>query len=452
MARLHGRSGLVYIGASQGAVASPVAYLSAWNISFAGDWSDVTPHGDPNLEYVYGLADVTGDFAGFYDDASVQLYAEARDGLPRSFYLYPDWADDPAQYWFGELIAAFTLSGGITSPVTVKATWKAASDIHRNDFRGFPPVNVNIAGAAAAVGVAGTAGALKASANIAGAAAAVTVAGGSGHAGSAPAIVAGTAAAVTVAGGTGIPSGGAIVTGTAAAVSVVAGIGLAEGHGTTVVAFTTAGSSTWLCPVGVTSVSVANTGGGGNGGAGGTDLAAGGLFTGGGGGGGGENAQDTCTVTPGNSYNYTVGAAGAASAFGPDDLAKTVTANHGGNGGAANSSGTPGTAGAAGSGSTSAAHHNGGAGRAGSGSTFSSGSGGGGAGSGGTSAAGNPGGATTGATAVTGGGPGGDGGSAGGGAGSAPATGPGGGGGGGSGSGNAGGAGHAGQVQLSYTT
>jgi hypothetical protein len=452
MARLHGRSGLVFVGATQGAAAAPVAYLSSWNISFAGDWSDVTPHDNPNLEYVAGLADVTGDFSGFYDDASVQLYADARDGLPRSFYLYPDWADDPAQYWFGELIAAFTLSGGITSPVSVKATWKAASDIHRNDFHGFPPVNANVPGVGAGVGVAGTAGTLKTSAIRSGTGAAISVIGGSGQAGSAPANVTGVGGAVTVAGGLGTPSGGAIVTGLAAALSVAGGIGVPAGHGTTVLTFTTAGSSTWLCPAGVTSVAIANTGGGGAGGAGGTDLAAGGLFTGGGGGGGGENAQDTCAVTPGNSYNYTVGAAGASSTFGPDDNGLTVTAHPGGAGGAANSSGTPGTAGTAGSGSANTTHHNGGAGHVGSGSTFSSGGGGGGGGSGGTTAAGNAGGTSTGATAVTGGGPGGNGASSGGGAGSAPATGPGGGGGGGSGSGHAGGAGFAGQVQLTYTT
>jgi hypothetical protein len=451
VARIHGRSGLVFVGASMGAAASPVAYMSSWDISFAGDWSDVTPHQNLNLEYAAGLADVTGDFSGFYDDASVQLYADARDGLPRSFYLYPDWAADPAQYWFGELIAAFTLSGGVTSPVSVKATWKAASDIHRSDFQGIPPASANVAGHAAAITVAGGTGALVISSNIAGVAAAITVAGGTGQAGSVPANVAGTGAAITVAAGAGVPSAGANVAGAAAAVSVDAGIGVAVGHGITVITFTTAGSSTWLCPSGITSVDVYCVGGGGHGGNGavGTfDQHAGG----GGGGGGAESAEETAlAVTPGNSYNYTVGAAATNTTFGPDDNGLTVTAHKGGTGGNATSGNpiTVGSAGAAGTGSTNAVHHNGGAGHAGTGAS-SAGDGGGGGGSGGTAAAGSAGGIPTGASAVTGGGPGGNGSASG--SGSAPSSGPGGGGGAGTGQFGSGAAGAVGEVTITYST
>src|ERR1700735_4395355 len=174
--------------------------------------------------------------------------------------------------------------------------------------------------------------------------------------------------------------------------AVLAGAGslVALAAGTYTVKFNTPGSGTWLCPPGVSSVFITNTGGGGGGGgnAANANPAAGG--------GGGENAQDTCAVTPGSSYNYTVAAAGTAgtsagtaggaggsSTFGPDDGSLTVTA-HGGSGGAAGSSG--GAGGTGGTGSANSAHFNGGHG--GSSGPISDG-GGSGAGSGGTSSAGN---------------------------------------------------------------
>jgi len=214
----------------------------------------------------------------------------------------------------------------------------------------------------------------------------------------------------------------------------------------TTVTFTTAGSSTWLCPAGVTSVRAECWGGGGAGGA-----------NGGSGGGGGEYASEAVVaVTPGTSYPYTAGApgaggagagpAGADSSFAGD--AFTVTGNGAAGGATFSAVTTPG-----GSGSSASVHFAGGTGGAG-GTTH--GSAGGGGGSAGTGSAGNAGQAATssangaGASAVTGGGPGGTGAGSGG-TGSAPSSGPGGGGGGGDGGDN-GGSGRAGQVRLTWTS
>jgi hypothetical protein len=204
----------------------------------------------------------------------------------------------------------------------------------------------------------------------------------------------------------------------------------------TTVTFASAGSSSWLCPAGVTSVLAECWGAGGAGAGGNTAHDPGGS--------GGEYAADTVAVTPGASYSYTAGAPGTggsfasggnggSSAFAGDSL--TVTA-HGGTGGILASSSGP----AGGTGSTNTTHFDGGAGGAG--------AGGGGGGSGGTSSAGNAGGTTSGAAAVAGGGPGGNGAS---GNGSSPASGPGGGGGAG-GSFSAGAAGFAGQVRITYAS
>lgn len=135
MARLHGRNGLVYFGLASGAAASPVAYLSDWSINFVVDTVDVTGMGDSNKIYVAGLPDAQGDFAGFYDDQSVQTYTAATDGVPRNFYLYPNATGAgggvaaASQYWFGQILADFSVSGGIAAAIAIKSSWKAATKI-----------------------------------------------------------------------------------------------------------------------------------------------------------------------------------------------------------------------------------------------------------------------------------------------------------------------------------
>jgi len=88
--------------------------------------------------------------------------------------------------------------------------------------------------------------------------------------------------------------------------------------------FSTAGTSTWVAPSGVTSVSVVCVGGGG----------AGGYMRGSGGAGGGLAYKNNITVVPGNSYTVTVGRGGyrlygqGSSAFG-NHLAGAITTSNG---------------------------------------------------------------------------------------------------------------------------
>ncbi len=82
-------------------------------------------------------------------------------------------------------------------------------------------------------------------------------------------------------------------------------------QGQTIEIFDTPGEGTWVCPPGVTSVTVECWGGGGSGGGGinGSGLTSGGVARGGGGAGGGY-VKSTIAVTPGQSYNFKVGAGG----------------------------------------------------------------------------------------------------------------------------------------------
>lgn len=122
---------MVYMGATQGAAASPVAFQASWSINMATDTQEVTAFGDPVKIYVAGLPDASGDFSGFWDDSTGQTYKVATDGLPRNLYLYPNLTADPNVYFFGTVIADFSMDGAVGGAITVKSAWKAASQVQR---------------------------------------------------------------------------------------------------------------------------------------------------------------------------------------------------------------------------------------------------------------------------------------------------------------------------------
>lgn len=131
MARIHGRRGRLYVGlASDSATAEPVTFLNTWSIKFETEKSEVTAFGDDNKVYISGLPDAQGDFGGFYDDATVQLYTAASDGAARKFYLYPN-NSSTGKYWFGTAIFDFNVDGDVAGPVKISGSWAAASAISK---------------------------------------------------------------------------------------------------------------------------------------------------------------------------------------------------------------------------------------------------------------------------------------------------------------------------------
>jgi hypothetical protein len=116
-----------------------MAFLSAWSINFTVAKVDVTAMGDQNLIWVAGLPDASGDFSGFYDTATTQTYVSATDGLPRNFYLYPsNLPSQLPQYFFGQILPDYSVTGGVTAAVSLKSTWNAASRIQRYPVYGLP--------------------------------------------------------------------------------------------------------------------------------------------------------------------------------------------------------------------------------------------------------------------------------------------------------------------------
>jgi hypothetical protein len=228
--------------------------------------------------------------------------------------------------------------------------------------------------------------------------------------------------------------------------SIIAIFVIASLNAQVVTTFTSSG--TWVCPPGITSITVQAWGGGGAGGGASTTNK---LC--GGGGGGGAYASSTVAVTPGNSYNIVVGSGGTASTGnggngGNSTFNATTVVAAGGTGGTAGGNG-PGGAGGTVAASTGTTRYAGGAGVTGVNNSYG---GGGGAGAG-TGANGAAGATSNGGTGVAPGGSGGAGASTSGAAGTAGST-YGGGGGGAWRAGGidySGGAGAAGQVVITYS-
>lgn len=128
MARIAGRNGRVYLAVASGAAASPLPFAATWAVNFTVDKLDVTAMGDANKVKVADLPDASGTFAGFYDDASAQVYTAAVDGLARNFYLYPNLST-ATTYFFGTILPDFSVNGGVGDSVHFSSSWEAASTV-----------------------------------------------------------------------------------------------------------------------------------------------------------------------------------------------------------------------------------------------------------------------------------------------------------------------------------
>lgn len=131
MSRIAGRRGRIYIGiADDTATAEPLPFIAKWSLNFSTDKIDVTALEDSNKTYLADLPDASGDFSGFYDDATNQTYTAAVDGLPRKFYLYPSLLKT-TQYFFGTILPDMKIDGGVGDAVAISATWSANSAIKK---------------------------------------------------------------------------------------------------------------------------------------------------------------------------------------------------------------------------------------------------------------------------------------------------------------------------------
>ena len=127
MARIHGKSGRLYVAIASGGTAEPIAFISDWSMTAVTDKVEVTSLGDTNKTYVAGLPDAQGTFSGFYDDATAQTYTAATDGVARKFYLYPNVST--TQYFFGTGLFDFSITDAVNDAVKITGNWAATSSV-----------------------------------------------------------------------------------------------------------------------------------------------------------------------------------------------------------------------------------------------------------------------------------------------------------------------------------
>jgi hypothetical protein len=131
MARIAARNARLFVGATNGAAASQIAFVSTFELNQTTERFDVTAFGDGTKTFVAGLPDASGSFNGFFDTETAQTYAAGSDGLARRMYFYPDFSNTPGIYWFGTAFLDFALQTDVGGAATISGTWSAATPISK---------------------------------------------------------------------------------------------------------------------------------------------------------------------------------------------------------------------------------------------------------------------------------------------------------------------------------
>lgn len=124
MARYSGRHGMVYISTNGTGAAAAVVGLTNWSIDRSTDKIDVSGFGDTNKQYVLGLPDLKGSFAGTWDDTETKLYDAAASADGCKLYLYPS-SDKAAAYWYGPAWVDFSMACDANGKVSVSGNFVA---------------------------------------------------------------------------------------------------------------------------------------------------------------------------------------------------------------------------------------------------------------------------------------------------------------------------------------
>lgn len=127
MARLAGKNGQLYVDLTGSGSAQPVAFIKSFDFSQVQTSYEATAFGDANKTYVVGLPDAQIKFDGYYDDATVQTYTAALDGVARKSYLYPNAKGTPGQYWYGTAFYDFDVNVSVDDVAKITGTAVAAS-------------------------------------------------------------------------------------------------------------------------------------------------------------------------------------------------------------------------------------------------------------------------------------------------------------------------------------
>lgn len=113
------------LSTSAAGAATVVVSLNAWNIDRSTETTETTSFGDPNRTYIQGLPDVSGSFGGFWDDLSTTIFAAAQSPDGVKVYLYPDYVNTPAVYFYGPAWMDASITVGVADAIGVTANFSA---------------------------------------------------------------------------------------------------------------------------------------------------------------------------------------------------------------------------------------------------------------------------------------------------------------------------------------
>ncbi len=119
----HGKEGVVALKLTAVGTYTAIGNVSDWTLNMATDKVETTALGDANKTYVVGLKDISGSFTAFWDRLTDDIF-EAADS-PTGCYLsfWPSTTGE--QGWEGPAWVDASIKGGVTSAVTIDATFVA---------------------------------------------------------------------------------------------------------------------------------------------------------------------------------------------------------------------------------------------------------------------------------------------------------------------------------------
>jgi hypothetical protein len=121
--KLHGRHGEIQIGASS--PETVIGSLNAWTISGDRDLVDVTSFGDENKNFLAGLKNASGTFAGFFDTDYIRALLEASDSATGTLFRITMSTDQPNFYVTGPCWLSISMDGAVNDAVKISATFSA---------------------------------------------------------------------------------------------------------------------------------------------------------------------------------------------------------------------------------------------------------------------------------------------------------------------------------------
>jgi hypothetical protein len=119
----HGKEGLIAIKMNAGDQYVAVGNISEWNLSMAKDKVEVTSLGDLNKRFVMGLRDLSGTITAFWDRLSDVLFDASDTDAGCFIQIFP--SKTSPQCWEGPAHLDASIKGGVTSAVTIDATFVA---------------------------------------------------------------------------------------------------------------------------------------------------------------------------------------------------------------------------------------------------------------------------------------------------------------------------------------